>query len=114
MHLGRPEEGEEFFALRWPEARAVSDPDRELYAAFGLARGSAGQLFGPGVIWQGVKAALRGHGVGKPVGDPRQMSGWFLIDEGEVVWSHVHEDAGAERRYDELESAVAALEPARR
>ena len=65
------------------------------------------------MIWQGVKAALRGHGVGKPVGDPLQMSGWFLVHDGEVIWAHVHEDAGAPRRYAELAEAFAARAGAR-
>ena len=109
VHLGTPEDGEEFFASRWPEARAVSDPNEELYEAFGLGRGGVKQLFGPKVFLAGVKAALDGHGIGKPVGNPLRMSGWFLIHVGEVRWTHVHEHAGAPRRYGELRSAMASL-----
>jgi hypothetical protein len=103
--MGPPEEGEAFFAERWPEARAVSDETRILYAAFGLQRGSMGQLFGPRVWWAGLKAALLGHGIGAPVGDPRMLSGWFLVQDREVRWHHCHEHAGAERRWKELTEA---------
>ena len=102
VHMGSPEEGERFFAERWPEARAVSDESRGLYAAFSLKRGTAGQLFGARVWMAGLKAALLGHGVGAPVGDPLMLSGWFLVEHGEVLWGHRHEHAGAERRWDAL------------
>ncbi|MBC8451582.1 MAG: AhpC/TSA family protein [Planctomycetes bacterium] len=104
MHLGSPAEGDAFLEERWPEARAVSDPDKRLYAGFGLGRASVGQLFGPRVLLAGLKA--RRFGVGRPVGDPRMMSGWFLVDGDEVVWSHVHAHAGEERRFEELAAAV--------
>ena len=64
-----------------------------------------GQLFGPQVFLAGFKA-LR-HGVGRPVGNPLRMSGWFLVDAPEVLWSHVHEHVGAEPRFEELERAHA-------
>jgi hypothetical protein len=100
--MGSPEEGERFFAERWPEARAVSDEGRKLYAAFSLKKGTAGQLFGPRVWIAGLKAALWGHGVGAPVGDPLMLSGWFLVRGDKVLWAHPHEHAGAERQWDDL------------
>lgn len=106
VHVGTPEEGERFFTERWPEARAVSDPEKLLYADFGLRRGSFAQLFGPRVLAAGLRA-LR-HGIGKPTGDPLMMSGWFLVErDGTLVWSHRHEHAGAERRWSELALARA-------
>ena len=105
MHLATPGEGEAFFAERWPEARAVSDPDKDLYRGFGLARGSVGQLVGPGVWLSGLKALLKGHGGGRPQGDPLMMSGWFLLEGDRVLWSDVHEHAGAERPWEALGAA---------
>ena len=104
VHLGTPVEGDAFLGERWPEARAVSNAGQELYRAFGLGRGRLTQLFGPRVLLAGLKA--RRFGVGKPVGDPLIMSGWFLVDDGRVTWSHIHEHAGVERRYDELAVAL--------
>jgi hypothetical protein len=105
VHMGSPEEGERFFAERWPEARAVSDETKDLYAAFSLRRGTVGQLLGPKVWVAGLKAALGGYGLGAPVGDPLMLSGWYLVRGGEVLWHHRHEHAGAERRWGELEEA---------
>ncbi|MFT5079549.1 MAG: hypothetical protein ACI84E_000189 [Planctomycetota bacterium] len=105
MHLGTPTEGDTFLGERWPEARAVSDPNQELYPAFGLGRGRIGQLFGPRALWAGLKA--RRFGVGKPVGDPLVMSGWFLVKDGRVIWNHIHAHAGEARRFDELAAAHA-------
>ncbi len=92
--LGDPEAGREFFARAWPAARGVSDPDLRFYAAFGLGRGRVGQLFGPGVWRAGLRAALQGHGVGKPVGDPRVLSGAAVVRGDEVFWEQPSEHAG--------------------
>ena len=103
--LGSPEEGRSFFAKRWPEARVVSDPNKEIYAAFGLTRGSLGQLLGPSSWLAGAKAALSGHGIGKPVGDPLMLSGQFLVAGDQVLWSERHDTPGATRDYDGLLAA---------
>lgn len=107
VHLGSPEEGERFFQSHWPEARAVSSEDEGLYEAFGLSHGSIGQLFGPRVFLEGLKAVR--YGVGLPVGNPLRMSGWFLLDRAKVIWSHVHEHAGAPLRHEEAVRAYRAL-----
>lgn len=88
VYMGSVVEGEAFFATAWPEARAVSDPTKQLYSAFGLERGSVGQVFGPGVMACSLRAAGKGHVVGKPVGDPWQMPGLFLVQGPDVLWSH--------------------------
>ena len=107
--MGTPEEGEQFLAERWPEARAVSDEGKQLYAAFGLSRGSLRQVLGLNVMKAGLRSLLSGHGVGRPVGDPMQMSGWFLVrpnpSGGEVVWSDVHSNSGVERDFPGLLAA---------
>jgi hypothetical protein len=112
VHLGSPEEGDEFLTARWPEARAVSDPDEVLYEGFGLQRGSTGQLLGPRVLWAGLKSTLSGHGFALPAQNPVRMSGWFLVHGGRVMWSHLHEHSGAPRRFEELEATTAALHDA--
>ncbi|MBK8797331.1 MAG: hypothetical protein IPM07_13700 [Anaerolineales bacterium] len=88
VYMGSVEEGEAFFASAWPEARAVSDPAKQLYAAFDLKRGSIGEVFGPEVIACGLRAGAKGHLIGKPVGDPWQMPGLFLVQGPDVLWSH--------------------------
>lgn len=74
-----------------------SDPDAQLYQAFGLSRGSVRQLFGSGVWWRGFSAAiLNGHGLGMMEGDGFQMPGAFLLRDGQVVKAFRHPTA-AER-----------------
>ncbi|MHC4263563.1 MAG: AhpC/TSA family protein [Planctomycetota bacterium] len=101
VHSGTPEEAEQFFATRWPEARAVSDPDRALFEAFDLRHGSPRQLLGLRSFMAAFKAMR--HGVGRPAGDPWLLSGWFLLHaDGRLAWSQPHDFAGEEPRIDEL------------
>ena len=63
-----------------------SDPQCQLYRAFGLSRGSFRQLFGPQVWLRGARAALaEGHGIGPLSGDGFRMPGVFLLDQGKIV-----------------------------
>ena len=79
-----------FFAAHWPEALVICDPEKSLYAKFGLVRGTLLQVLGPRVWWPGLRGLLRGHGVGKPKGDPLQMSGAFVVQGGVVTWAHAY------------------------
>ncbi len=62
----------------------ISDPQRRLYQAFGLIRGSVSQVVGFAVWWQGFKAIFK-HGLGMPQGDVRQLPGAFLIEDGKIL-----------------------------
>jgi len=85
-----------------------ADPDRELYRAFGLRRGSPRQLFGPRVWKRGLAAAAPswlgggGHGLGALQGDGLQMPGVFLLHEGRVVGGYRHETVADRPDYREL------------
>jgi peroxiredoxin len=63
----------------------VSDPEKRLYHALDLPRGTFAQLFGPAVWAAGWRALLAGHGIGPLVGDGFQMHGAFVIRDGRVV-----------------------------
>ena len=65
-----------------------SDPNCELYKAFGLERGRVSQLFGLSVVKRGVEAALCGHGIGLLKGDGFRMPGVFVLAHGEIVEAH--------------------------
>lgn len=72
----------------------ICDPERGLFEAFGLERGSIGQLFGPKVWLRGAKAMASGHRQGRVQGDPYQLPGSFILDrESKVVWSHLAKHA---------------------
>ena len=70
-----------------------ADPDRLLYRALELKRGTFSQLIGPSVFIGGIRAALHGHGIGKLEGDGFQMPGAFVIHNGRVIRSYRHTTA---------------------
>lgn len=69
----------------------ITNPNRDLYRAFGLKRGNLRQLFGLEVWKRGIEAGVRdGHGIGAADGDTMQMPGAFLLHERKVMRSHRH------------------------
>lgn len=79
-----------------------SDPERLAYRAFELARGDFRQLFGLRVFARGVRAALRGHGVGALDGDGFQMSGAFVLHRGRIVRAFRQRTAAERTDFDAL------------
>ena len=71
----------------------VSDPDRRLYAAFQLDRGSLWQILGPKNWWRGIATVCRGHRFGRPEADIRQLAGAFLVKDGRIVKSFRHQSS---------------------
>lgn len=72
----------------------LADPDRNAYRAFGLERGSLGQIAGPKIWLRSMRALFRG-GAGAPQGDVRQMPGAFVVDRlGIVRLAHYSGDSG--------------------
>ncbi len=88
------------------DARYFADPDRLLYRALELHRGTFLQLFGPRVWMRGAAAMLRGHGVGKPEGDGFQMPGAFVIHRGRVLAAYRHADAADRPDYKDLACSI--------
>jgi len=69
----------------------VADPERKLYQALGLRRGSLFALLHPRVWWRGLQVAiLKKHGLGVPTGDVAQLPGVFLIRDGRVAIAYRH------------------------
>lgn len=105
--MGRVEEAAEFRAtLRSPHP-FISDPEAKLYEAFGLERGTTKQMFS-GEVWRrGAQAAMKGHTVGRPIGDPWRMPGEFVLDTtGRVVWEHRPRHAGENASPEALKKAL--------
>lgn len=92
--LSGVERTREFFSDRWPEVAAVADPQKVVYRAVGSRRGRIVQLFGPKVWAASRRAARKGHRVGVPEGDPRQMPGMYLVQDSTLLWEHEFEHAG--------------------
>jgi hypothetical protein len=99
VHSGTESQGAEVIGDLWPEARAIADPDRQLYEAIGLRRGTVGQVFGPKVWWRTFLALLKGHRQRRVLGDARVMPGMFLIRSESIVWMHEYAYNGDKPEY---------------
>jgi hypothetical protein len=91
---GSVDQSRAFFAERWPEARAVADPRRRFYNAFGIGKGSLTQLASPGVLMAGARAIAKGNIQGQTIGDAAQMPGLILVQDNCIVWQHRFRHAG--------------------
>ena len=108
VHMGADTKAAADFIARYGlgEAAHFGDPQRTLYRAFDLPRGSLAQLFGPRVWIRGfVAGILHGHLVGTLQGDGFQMPGAFLLRDGRVVRAYRHQDAADRPDYAALAGA---------
>jgi peroxiredoxin len=93
VHMSDYSTAEGYFKdFKLKDIEHVSDPDCKYYAAFGLVKGSFSQLYG-------LKTWVRGFEISatkqllpdsKRIGDGLQMPGIFLIRNGAVVESFIH------------------------
>lgn len=95
VHMSQEEEARAMFKKYGLEDfTAISDPDRVLYRAFALRRGSPTQLLGWSVWKRGWEAGVKQrHGIGWLRGDAAQMPGAFVVSQGHVVAQFIHESA---------------------
>lgn len=83
--LGDADETTEYMKPTWPEAPVICDPDRVLFNAFELGRGSVMQMFGPSVWACHLRASFKGNFFGRFVGDPWIMPGVFVVDRARTI-----------------------------
>ena len=87
--LGNVEETAEFKKRFKVPYTMIADPEKQLFDAFRLKRASAGSLLSAGMAVQGLKAMAKGHGLGVPKRDVRQLPGVFIIDpQGRIRFSY--------------------------
>lgn len=85
------------------EVPHLSDPERKLYEAFELRRGSVGQVLGWRSWLRGaVAGVLHGHGIGWLEGDGFQMPGAFLLHQGQILRAFRHQRASDRPDYASL------------
>jgi hypothetical protein len=94
FYTATPDEGRSFFEQYWPDARAVSDPAKQFYTAFGIRQATLGQTYGIRVWTCHFRAMTKGSVIGKPIGDPWIMPGAFLVHGADVLWSHPYKHQG--------------------
>ncbi len=104
VHMSSEHEACDMFdSYGLPEVTAISDPDRVLYRAFALRRGTPAQLLGWSVWKRGWHAGVKeGHGIGWLRGDASQMPGAFVVASGRVVAQFIHETAADRPDYVDL------------
>lgn len=113
VHMGNDPELAHFFDAKGVgDLPRVADPDQSLYLSFGLKRGSPSQLMGF-AVWLRLWPAMRKRGrASRPVGDPWQMPGVFLIHRGEVIAAYRHRSQADRPDYCSLASAAPSENPA--
>jgi len=85
----RGEPSRNFCRRRGVPFSCLGDPERELYHAVGLERGSAREYVGPQLVKGFVRAARKGSFAGVPRGDVAQRPGTFVIGrDGKVAADH--------------------------
>ena len=91
--LGTPEETAAFkeqFHVPFP---MIADPEKRLFKAFQLKQATPKTLLSVGMAMKGLSALARGHRIGIPKGDVRQLPGVFIIDmDGRIRFSHFAKD----------------------
>lgn len=81
----------------------ISDPDKKIYKAFGLTRGTLEQLFGFNVLVRGFLHTLLRLNPPRPfIGDGFQMPGIFVIHKGMVIHTFKHTSLADRPDYIEL------------
>ncbi len=93
VHMASDRQAELVFRLYGLEdVPRFSDPDRSLYAAFGLRRATVRELLSADLLKRGLEACVHDrHAMGIPRGDPMQMPGVFVVDRGWILTRFVHE-----------------------
>jgi len=104
VHMGTNEEAEKYFSKYDLDAyHTISDPACKVYADFGLVKGSFGQLFGLTVMIRGIQANLNGNAYSLvQIGDGFQMPGIFLINQGIIEESFIHDRVSDKPNYQNL------------
>jgi len=84
---GDPEDAEEFLARKRVPFTCLVDPDRSLYRAYGLRRGSIRDVFGFEAVSSSLRQSLHRETIHGTLhgGSLMQMPGTFVVDAGGVL-----------------------------
>jgi hypothetical protein len=90
------------------ELPVLADEDRTTYKAAGAKLGSLNDLVAPKVVAKGALTTLRtGKLQGRTIGHPAQLGGaMVIVPPGEIVWSHMANDASDNASAEEILAAV--------
>ncbi len=86
--LGNRDESEKFRKEFAPYYKIICDPEKDLFRAYGLSRGTIAGMVSPGIFIKGLRTLSQGYMPGIPRGDVFQLAGVFMIDtRGNVRYS---------------------------
>lgn len=113
--LGRPEQARRFCRRRRIPFVCLTSPARSAHVAFGLPRGSIGNVAGPGVWGPWLHRTFTGHPQGLfGQGDPFQLPGTFVVDTSGVIrYAYRGRRSDDNPPNDDVLAAVAAVGEAR-
>lgn len=95
MHMGPAASAEAVLSRIWPDAVAIEDRERAIYAALGIGRMSVCEVLRLRFWRQSFRAMRKGFRQGKPAGaSVMQMPGAALVERGQVVWQHAFDGPG--------------------
>jgi len=101
--LGSPEATAGFKADFDVPFAMIADANKTLFKAFELKQATSKSLLSMGMVRKGFSAMFKGHGMGIPSGDVRQLPGVFIIDtDGQVRFSHYARDPADHPKAEEL------------
>ena len=100
-------EADGFFEKRWPELRAISDPELFFFDAMGVRQGKLRELFGVRSLIAATAAMFRGVLPGKPQGDVLRMPGLFVVNGRDILWQQRFDSLGEPADLDGLRAATA-------
>ena len=90
-----------------PDLEILADSDRKSYRAMGFGQATTSQLIGPKSLAKGFVRGASGVGVGRTIGDVGQLGGTIIVKpDGEIVWTHVMQDASDNPSIEELLEAL--------
>jgi peroxiredoxin len=88
----------------------LADESRESYRVAGAKVATAGELLGPKSVSQGLRKTFESRGKvhqGRIIGHPAQLGGAMVVARGgEVVWSHMADDASDNASPEEILTAA--------
>lgn len=101
VHMVEDKEAEEVLKeYNLQDVARISNPEMDLYEAWGLEKGTVSQLFGMKVWWRGLTAGvIKGHGIGWLKGNGFQMPGVFLVENEKVIEQFIHKSAADRPNY---------------
>ncbi len=112
--MGTPQEAAAFCQQAKLPFTCLSDPARTSYRAFGLRRGSLNEVVGPASVLSGLRAAAKGHFVGRPVNDVYQLGGLFLIStDGRIRYARYPRHSGDNPPAGEIRKVLAGAQRAK-